>query len=154
MRAFAYMGWVTETVVCDQLKSGVTTACRYEPGILRTYNEEMASHYRTTVLPARALHPRDKAKVETGVQVAQRWILGRLRNETNFSLASLNARIAELLEDLNARWMRVYQTSRRELFQQIERHTLRPLPSGRFVYGAWKTAKVSVDYHIKVDGHY
>jgi transposase len=153
MRAFAYIGGVTEAVVCDQLKSGVTTTCRYEPGIQRTY-EEMASHYQTTVLPARALHPRDKAKVETGVQVAQRWILARLRNETHFSLASLNARIAELLEDLNARRMRVYQTSRRELFEQLERHTLRPLPAERFVYGAWKTAKVSVDYHIEVEGHY
>lgn len=153
MRAFAYIGGVTDAVVCDQLKSGVTTTCRYEPGIQRTY-EEMAGHYQTTVLPARALHPRDKAKVETGVQVAQRWILARLRNETHFSLASLNARIAELLEDLNARRMRVYQASRRELFEQIERHALRPLPAERFVYGAWKTAKVSVDYHIEVDGHY
>jgi transposase len=152
-RAFAYIGGVTEAVVCDQLKSGVTTTCRYEPGIQRTY-EEMAAHYNTTVLPARAGHPRDKAKVETAVLVAQRWIVARLRNEKHFSLDSLNARIAELLEELNARRMRVYQVSRRDLFEEIERRTLRPLPTERFVYGDWKTAKVSVDYHIEVDGHY
>jgi transposase len=114
----------------------------------------MAEHYNTTVLPARAAHPRDKAKVETAVRIAQRWILARLRNEKHFSLDSLNTRIAELLEELNARRMRVYQVSRRELFEETERRTLRPLPTERFVYGDWKTAKVSVDYHIEVEGHY
>src|SRR5205814_4359294 len=89
MRMMEYWGGVTAEVVCDQLKSGVTTACRYEPGIQRTY-EEMAEHYGTTVLPTRPAHPRDKAKVEGAVLIAQRWILARLRNETHFSLESLN----------------------------------------------------------------
>jgi len=81
VRAFRFLGGVTGALVPDQLKSGVTVACRYEPGIQRTY-EEMALYYGTTVLPARPYRARDKAKVEAGVLVAQRWILARLRHET------------------------------------------------------------------------
>jgi transposase len=152
-RAAAYFGGVTAAIVCDQLRSGVTGPCRYEPGVQRTY-EEWAEHHGTTVLPARGGHPRDKAKVEVGVQIAQRWLLARLRNETHFSLESLNARIADLLEDLNAREMRAYKASRRQLFETLDRPALRPLPAARFTYGEWKTAKVNVDYHVEVDGHY
>lgn len=153
VRAFEYMGGVAAALVPDQLKSGVTGACRYEPAIQRTY-EEMAQHYGTTVIPARPKKPRDKAKVEVGVQVAQRWILARLRNQTFFSVDELNERIWELLEELNARPMRIYGCSRRQLFERIERAALRPLPADRFVYGEWKKAKVNIDYHIEVDGHY
>ncbi len=120
LRAFSFFGGVTSALVPDQLKSGVVVACRYEPGLQRTY-EEMALHYGTAVLPARPAHPRDKAKVEVGVQIVQRWILARLRNETFFSLAALNERIAELLENLNDRRMRVYGASRRELFVRLDR---------------------------------
>ena len=113
-RAFQFFGGVTTAVVCDQLKSGVTLACRYEPGLQRTY-EEFAQHYGTVILPARPAKPRDKPKIEVAVQIVERWILARLRHETFFSLAALNTRIAELLVDLNARPMRLYRASRREL---------------------------------------
>ena len=93
--------------------------CRYEPGLQRSY-EEMAQHYGTAVLPARPGTPRDKAKVEAAVLVAQRWILARMRNQTFFSLAELNARIAELLAELNDRPMRLYGASRRELFERLD----------------------------------
>jgi transposase len=105
-------------------------------------------------VPARPARPRDKAKVETAVLVAQRWILARLRNQAFFSLDELNARIAELLEELNARPMRVYKASRRELYERLDRPALRPLPAERFVYGEWKRARVNIDYHIEIDGHY
>ena len=153
VRAFAFLGGVPEAIVPDQLKSGVTTACRYEPGVQRTY-EEMALHYGTTVLPARPASPRDKAKVEVAVQIAERWILARLRDETYFSLDALNVRIAELLDDLNERTMRVYGTSRRVLFERLDRPALRPLPTERFVYADWKRCRVNVDYHVEVDHHY
>ncbi len=153
VRAFEYFGGVAGALVPDQLKSGVTRSCRYEPGIQRTY-EEMAQHYGTTVLPARPYKARDKAKVEVAVQVAQRWILARLRNQSFFSLDELNARIWELLEELNDRVMRVYGESRRALYERLERPVLRPLPQGRFVYGEWETARVNIDYHIEVDHHY
>jgi transposase len=153
VRAFEFFGGVATLLIPDQLKSGVTRPCRYEPGVQRTY-EEMASHYGTVVLPARQGKARDKAKVESGVLVAERWILARLRNETFFSLDELNARIRELLHELNKRPMRVYKASRRELFEKLERSALKPLPSRAFVHGEWKLARVNIDYHVEVDGHY
>ena len=104
-RAFAYFGGVTAAVVCDQLKSGVVVPCRYEPGLQRTY-EEFAAHYGTAILPARPAHPRDKAKIEVAVQIAERWILARLRHETFFALAAMEdldrrgaeARVDDLVE--------------------------------------------------------
>ena len=152
-RAFAFVGGVTAALVCDQLKSGVVIPCRYEPGLQRTY-EELAQHYGTVIVPARPAQARDKAKVEVAVQVVERWILARLRHETFFSLAALNARIAELLADLNARPMRLYRASRRELFERLDQPALRPLPAEPFVYGEWKTARVNVDYHVELHGHY
>lgn len=152
-RAFAFFGGVPEAIVCDQLKSGVVLPCRYEPGLQRTY-EEFVQHYGAVILPARPGRARDKAKVEVGVQLAQRWILARLRHETFFSLDALNARIAELREALNARPMRVYQASRRDLFERLDRPLLRPLPAVPFVYGEWKMAWVNIDYHVELHGHY
>jgi transposase len=153
VRAFAYFGGVAELLVPDQLKSGVTRACRYEPGLQRTY-EEMAEHYGTAVLPARPRKPKDKAKVEVAVQVVQRWILAVLRHETFFSLAALNARIRSLLGPLNDRPMRAYRASRRELFLRLDQPALRPLPAQPFVFAEWKLAKVNIDYHVELDGHY
>ena len=152
-RAFEYFGGVAAALVPDQLKSGVTESSYYEPGIQRTY-QEMATHYGTAVLPARPIHPKDKAKVEVGVQVAQRWILARLRNQTFFSLDELNQRIWDLLEDLNDRVMKVYGASRRQLFERHDKVVLRPLPRERFVYGEWKLVGVNVDYHVEVGRHY
>lgn len=152
-RAFEYFGGVPKALVPDQLKSGVTDSDRYEPGIQRTY-DEMARHYGTAVLPARPARPKDKAKVERAVQLAQRWILARLRNETFFSIAALNERIWELLEELNNRKMRVYGVSRRELFERVEKSALLPLPRERFTFAEWKKVRVNIDYHVVLDGHF
>jgi transposase len=152
-RAVEYFGGVAELVVPDQLKSGVTRPCRYEPGLQRTYGE-WAEHYGTVVLPARPRKPRDKAKVEAAVQVAQRWILARLRNETFFSLGELNRRIRELLAELNGRVMRTFGQSRRERFEALDRPALRPLPDARFAWADWKKARVNIDYHVELDRHY
>ena len=153
VRALAFLGGVPAALVPDQLKSGVIVPCRYEPGIQRTY-EELAQHYGTTVLPARPSHPRDKAKVEVSVLIAQRWILARLRHETFFSLEALNDRIGDLLEDLNDRTMRVYGASRRELFERLDHPALRPLPVEPFAYAEWRKAKLNIDYHAEVDHHF
>jgi transposase len=152
-RAFTFFGGVTGAVVCDQLKSGVVVPCRYEPGLQRTY-EDFAAHYGTAILPARPAKPRDKAKIEVGVLIAERWILARLRDETFFSLATLNARITELLADLNARPMRLYRASRRELFERLDQPALRPLPPEPFLYGEWTVARVNIDYHVEIHRHY
>ena len=153
VRAMEYWGGAPMLFVPDQLRSGVTGPHRYEPEIQRTY-EEMGEHYGAAVLPARPRSPRDKAKVEVAVQIAQRWILARMRNETFFSLAELNERIAGLLEDLNDRTMRRYGKSRRQLFEELDRPTLRALPAQRFVWGDWKNVAVNIDYHVDVEHHY
>jgi transposase len=154
LHAFEYIGGVTAVVVPDQLKSGVTRACRYEPGLQRTY-EDMARHYNTAVIPARPRKPKDKAKVEVGVQIAQRWILARLRDELFFSLADLNTRIWELLEDLNDRPMKTYGgKSRRQLFEELDKAQLRPLPDERYCLAEWAKARVNIDYHVEVERHF
>lgn len=154
IHALEYYGGAPGAVVPDQLKSGVTQPCRYEPGIQRTY-QEMAKHYDTAVIPARPAKPRDKAKVEGAVLIAQRWILARIRNEQFFSLEELNVRIWELLEEFNQRPMRGYGgITRQQLFDDIERDALKPLPAERFVYAEWKTARVNMDYHVTVDKHH
>lgn len=152
-RLHEYLGGVARLWVPDNLKSAVTTTCRYEPTIQRDY-EEMATHYGAAIVPARPYKPRDKAKVEVGVQIAQRWILACLRHLRSFSLAELNQHIARLLEALNNRPMRLYQRSRRELFEQLERPLLRPLPMHPFVMCETKDARVHIDYHVEFDGHF
>ncbi|MFQ5515692.1 MAG: IS21 family transposase [Myxococcota bacterium] len=151
--AVEYFGGVAEVTVPDQLKSGVTRACRYEPGLQRTY-ADWAEHYGTTVIPARPRKPRDKAKVEVAVQLVERWLLARIRHEVFHSLAALNARIRELLEALNDRPMRAFGQSRRERYALLDRPALRPLPGEPFQYAQWKTARVNLDCHIEFERHY
>jgi transposase len=149
-RTFAFIGGVTRAVVPDQLKSAVTTACRYDPAIQRT-TAELGRHYATTILPARPRSPRDKAKVEVGVQIAERWLLARIRNEKFESMGALNARLSELTADLNGRTMRAYKASRRELFERLDRPALAPLPAQPFEAAMWRKVGLNIDYHVEFD---
>lgn len=154
VRALAYFGGVPRALVPDQLKSAVSIADIFDPGVQKTY-AEFAMHYGTVIFPARPRKPRDKPKVEVAVQIAQRWILARLRNETFFSLAELNRRIAELLEELNQRPMKkLGNVTRRELFERIERAVLWPLPAEPFEPAVWEKATVNVDYHVEYEKHW
>ncbi len=153
VRAFEYFGGVTEIVVPDNLKSGVSQACRYEPDINPTY-QEMAAHYGTAIIPARVRKPKDKAKVEAGVQVVERWILASLRNRIFFSLAELNEAISELLTKLNNRPFKKLKGSRLSWFETIEREALKALPQSRYEFAEWKKARVNIDYHVELKGHY
>ena len=153
VRAFGYFGGVARQLVSDNLKAGVTRACFHEPEVNRTYTE-MAAHYATSVLPARPYKPRDKAKVEVGVQVVQRWILARLRHHRFFSLAELNAAIAGLVEQLNDRMMRGLGTTRRALFERFDRPALLPLPPVAYEYAEWRRCRVGLDYHVGIEKHF
>lgn len=153
VRAFEFFGGVTRLVVPDNLKSGVTKACRFEPALSRTY-AEMLEHYDTTALPARPYKPRDKAKVEVGVQIVERWVLARLRKMTFFSLADLNAAIRQLLDALNNKPFKKLPGSRHSQFEALERTVLKPLPIRAYEYAEWKKARVNLDYHIEIGGHY
>ncbi len=149
-RALAWFGGAPGQIVSDNLKSGVTKACFYEPAVNRTY-ADMAAHYETAVVPARPYKPRDKAKVEVAVQVAQRWIVARLRNRRFFSLAELNAAIRALVDRLNDRVTRHLGASRRQLFDDLERSALKPLPATPYVYAQWQERTVGLDYHVEID---
>lgn len=153
VRTFAFLGGVPEIVVPDNLKSGVTKPCRYEPDINPTYHA-MAAHYETVVIPARVRKARDKAKVEAGVLLVERWILAALRNRTFTSLTELNEAIRGLLTRLNERRFQKLPGSRRSMFETVDRPALLPLPASPYVFEEWSYARVGIDYHVDVDGHY
>jgi len=153
VRAFEYFGGVPEIVVPDNLKAGVKNPSYYEPELNPSY-QEMAQHYGVAVIPARVRKPRDKAKVEVGVQVVERWILAALRNRTFFSIHELNRAIRELLEKLNQRPLQKLNVSRKELFETLEFPALKPLPKMPYQFALWKKAKVGCDYHVEVESHY
>lgn len=150
VRALAFFGGVPQAAVIDNLKSGVKRAHRYEPQINPAY-QDLAEHYAMAVLPARVRRPRDKAKVEAGVLLVERWILARLRHMTFFSLAELNETIAALLAQLNARPFKKQVGSRAGLFEMNERSSLKALPARPYEFAQWKKAKVGLDYHIEVE---
>jgi transposase len=149
----AFLGGVPCQIVCDNLRAGITRACFYEPLVNRTY-ADMASHYGTAVIPARPYKPRDKAKVEVGVQVVQRWTLARLRNQRFFSLAELNQAITGLVTQLNDRPMRGWGVTRRALYEQFDRPALLPLPPTPYEYAVWKRCRVNLDYHVEIEKHF
>jgi transposase len=153
VRAYEFFGGAARQTVSDNLKSGITKACFYEPMVNRTHTE-MAAHYGSAIIPARPYKARDKAKAEVGVQVVQRWILARLRHRRFFSLAALDAAIRALLDDLNDRPMRSWGISRRALYEQLDKPALLPLPAERYEYAEWKRCRVGLDYHVEIAKHW
>jgi transposase len=153
VRAFEYFGASPQVLVPDQLRSAISGPDRYDPEVNVAYLE-MAQHYGMAVLPARPRKPKDKAKVEAGVLVAQRWILACLRNRTFFGLEDLHTAIAELLERLNTRPFQRLEGCRRSAFESIDRPAMKPLPSSRYERADWKKAKVNVDYHVVFDDRF
>lgn len=150
---FEAFGGVTQMVIPDNLKSGVTKAHRYDPDINRSYHE-MALHYDVAVMPTRVVSPRDKAKVESAVQIVERQIIAPLRHHTFTSLHELNQAISLKLTELNNKPMQRIGLSRLQQFEQIEKSTLKPLPSKAFSMQEWKYAKVHIDYHIVLNKHF
>jgi transposase len=153
IRTFEFLGGVPKLVIPDNTRTGVNRACRYEPDLNRTYHE-LAMHYGVGVLPTRPYKPRDKAKVESGVLVVERWIVAALRHRKFFSLAELNQAIRELLTKLNQRPFRKRPGCRASLFQELDRPALGPLPRERYEFHQWATARVNIDYHVEFDRHY
>jgi transposase len=153
VRAFQFFGGCPAIVIPDNLKSGVTKPCRYEPDLNPTY-AEMAAYYGVAVIPTRVRRPRDKAKVEVGVQVVERWLLARLRNMTFFSLAELNHTLRQWLTDLNSRPFKKLTGCRRSLFEELDQPALQPLPATPYTFAEWRKARVNIDCHVEVDGGY
>jgi len=148
-----FLGGVMKAAVPDNLKAGITKPSRYEPGINRTY-QDLADHYGFVVLPTRQQKPRDKAKVENGVGIVSRYLLGRLRNRRFFSLAELNDATRECVAAINAKVMKRLNKSRNELFASLDRPALKALPTERYSYAEWKRCTVAPDYHVEIGLHY
>lgn len=153
VRALQYFGGVARIFRPDNLKAGVKSPHYYEPEINPSY-QEMAEYYHAAVLPARVGKPKDKASVENGVQNVERWVIAPLRERTFFSIAEANRAVWELLDKLNQRVMGHVGKSRRQLFEQIDRPALRPLPERPFEFALWKKARVNIDYHVAFDKHF
>jgi transposase len=139
--------------VPDNLRSAVTKPCRYEPIINSSY-QHMANHYKTIVIPARPYKPKDKAKAENAVLIVERWIMARLRHQTFFTLAALNQQIRFLLDDLNSRPFKKLPGTRLSQFEALDKPALKPLPTSRFQFTAFKLARVNIDYHLEYEKHY
>lgn len=153
VKCFEFFECTPKAVIPDNLKSGVTKACRYEPDINPTY-ADLAAHYGLCVLPARPYRPKDKAKVENGVLLAKRWIMARLRNRTFDSLGALNEAIAKLVEHFNDRLMKKLRTTRRVLFWELDKPNALALPQHAFEFAQWETNRVGINYHIKFGDHF
>jgi transposase len=153
VHAWRFLGGVARLTIPDNPKTAVLRPCRYEPELHRTYLD-LAEHYGTAVIPARVKRPRDKAHVETGVQIAQRQILAALRDHTFFTVAELNQAIRPRLDQLNAQPFQKLEGSRNSWFETLEKPCLLPLPATPFVLATWSDAKVNIDYHVVVDKHY
>jgi transposase len=153
MAAFEFFGGVPQLVVPDNPRALVNKSCLYDPDVNPAYTD-LARHYATAILPARPKKPRDKAKVEAGVLLAERWILGKLRRMRFFSMAEINEAVGRLLQALNSKKFQKLDGSRKSLFDEMERGQLLPLPESRFEVADWKQARVNIDYHVEFDGHY
>jgi transposase len=140
-------------VVPDNTKTAVSSPCWYDPDINLTY-QEMAEHYGFTVIPARSGRPKDKAKVEGGVLIAERWILARLRHHIFFSIAEANEAVRRLLTWMNGKPFKKLPGCRKSVLEAMERPVLKPLPERGYELAEWKQVGVNIDYHVEVDGHY
>lgn len=153
VHAFEFFSGVTVCLVPDNLRSGVTKAHLYDPDINRTY-QEMADHYGVAVVPTRVRTPKDKPKVEVGVQGIQRWILAPLRDVTFFSVQEINDAITPLLKAYNDRPFYELEGSRHSQYLKIDKPALKPLPSKPYGYAEWKKIRSGADYHVAVNKHY
>ena len=147
-RMIEFFCGVPDLIVPDNLKSGVVAACRYDPIVNPAY-QQWANHYGTVIMPARPRKPKDKAKVEVGVQVVERWILAKLRDMEFFSLGELNAHIAKRLGELNDTPFQKLPGSRRSGFERVDKPALKPLPLQPYRHMEIKSAKVHIDYHLE-----
>lgn len=151
-QALRFMGGVPQLIVPDNPKALIANADRYEPRANETVHD-FARHYGTSVLPARPYHPQDKGKVESAVQVVERWILMRLRHQKFETIDDVNAAIAPLLAQLNTKAFQKLPGSRASAFAEIDAPALQPLPAQTWELAVYKTVRVHIDQHIEFEGH-
>ena len=153
VHAFEFFAGVTVCLVPDNLRSGITKSHLYDPDVNRTF-QDLADHYGVAVVPARVRTPKDKSKVEVGVQGIQRWILAPLRDVTFFSVHDINEAIRPLLQAYNERDFYELEGTRLSQYLEVDKPALKPLPARPYVYAEWKKVRSGIDYHIVIDKHY
>lgn len=153
VRMWEYFGGVSEIAVPDNLKSGVTKAHRYDPDVNANY-QHLSEHYGFAIVPARVNEAKDKAKVENAVGITERQILAPMRHITFTSIGEINAAIKPRLDAVNNQSFQKMKTSRRELFESVDKPALKPLPKDRYQYAEWVNAKIHIDYHFAFDDHF
>ena len=151
--ALESFGGAPRIAVPDNPKSVITKPCRYEPEVHSAF-QGLAAHYDLAVLPARPRKPKDKAKAESGVGLAERQILAALRHRDFFSFGELNAAIWDLLKEVNEQPFEKLEGNRRQRFETVEKAKLRPLPASRYELEDWRKPMVHPDYHVEVDHNY
>ena len=145
--AYQFFGGTPRIVVPDNLKSAIIS--HHKNGIV--FNEsyaDLARHYAMAIEPARPYKPKDKPKVEQGVQAIQRYILARFRHHKFYTINELNDAIAALLDDYNTKIVKHLEQSRFEMFEKLDKPHLSSLPANSYVYKQFKIARVNQDYHI------
>jgi transposase len=152
-RMFEFFCGVPALVVPDNLRSAISKPCRYDPDTNPSY-AQFIEHYATAVLPARPYRPQDKANVESGVQVVQRWILARLRHQTFVGLAELNAEIMRLLTILNQKPFQKLPGCRESVFLDLDKPALKPLPEEGYQFKKYKSFRAGMDYHVMLNNHF
>ncbi|MDP4095121.1 MAG: IS21 family transposase [Bacillota bacterium] len=153
VRAYEYFGGVPRITIPDNTKTAVTKSDRIDPVMNKSYNE-MARHYRTTIVPARAGKPKDKAADENMVGNVSRRIIAALRNRQFFSLYEVNQAISEQLDRLINRPFQKMEGNRLTAFKSIDKPCLQPLPVNKYEYSEWKETKVQFNYHVDYDGFF
>jgi hypothetical protein len=152
-RMFNFYGGVAHVTVPDCLKQGVLKCHLYDPDLNPGY-AQLANQYSTSVVPARAGHPKDKAIAEGLVKLLMRYAHFRYRNTRFTSLANINQGLGECVERINARRHTRFGVSRRERFETIEKAALKPLPIGDLEYGEWKDTTLHPDCYVYIEGDY
>ena len=151
-RALRFIGGVPQMVVPDNARALIHDPDRYEPRAHDTVLD-FARHHDVSILPARPYSPQDKAKVESAVQVVERWILARLRHARLADVAAADAAVSALLPQLNNRRLQKLDATRASLFAAIDAPALRALPGEPWSWARWKTVTVHIDYHVEIEGH-
>ncbi len=153
--ALHFLGGVPKAIVPDCLKSAVIKSDRYEPEINSSYYD-FSKHYNTTILPARALKPKDKSLVENMVKTIYTRIFAPLRNMQFFSIEELNEQIWRLLDEHNDKKFQQKESTRKLLFDEVEKEALLPLPTTVYQLRDFQKARTQYNHHVylKEDKHY
>jgi transposase len=148
---YEYFGGVARILTPDNLKVGIISNKKHEDPIVNRAYQELAEYYKTALLPARVLAPRDKAAVEGSVGNLTSHIIARLRNLKFFDIHTMNNAILKELDRFNQVPFQKKEGCRFSVFEEEELPFLQPLPSIPYEFAQWKTATVQLNYHVSID---